>query len=429
MAQGEAVELPTEGQMALQLADMQRTMDTLWVLLAGILVFFMQAGFAYVEAGFTRAKNATNILTKNLMDFVAGTISYWAVGFAFMFGGGAASLFIGLDGFFLNKEQDPEALPIAVEYFFQLVFAATAATIVSGAMAERTKFKSYLFYSIFITGVIYPISGHWIWGGGWLAEKIGMHDFAGSTVVHSVGGWLALVGAWMLGPRIGKYDENGKPRAIPGHSLPMAALGTFILWLGWFGFNPGSTLAATVDIAHIAVTTNIAAAGGAVMAIVLAWGLYGKPDLALGLNGALAGLVGITAPCASVSPTSALLIGLICGAAMVGSVAFFDRIRIDDPVGAISVHGVCGAIGTLCVGLFAESRFGAGVGQDGLFFGGGAGLLGSQVIGVLAVLAWCLVTGFILFGAIKKIIGLRVDAQEEIEGLDITEHGAAAYNY
>ncbi len=294
-------------------------------------------------------------------------------------------------------------------------------------MSERTKFAAYLAYSAVITAIIYPVSGHWIWGGGWLAER-GMWDFAGSTVVHSVGGWIGLVGAIMLGSRIGKYGPDKRPRAIPGHNLPIAALGVFILWFGWFGFNPGSTMAASLDIAHIAVTTNLAAAAGAIAAMLTAWTIFKKPDLSMTLNGALAGLVAITAPCAFVSPASAIMIGLIGGVVVVLSVLLLDKLRIDDPVGAVSVHGVCGAWGTLAVGLFAQDVFAPGTTGNGLFFGGGLGLFWAQLLGVAAVFAWCMVTGFILFALIKAVIGLRVSREEELRGLDIGEHGNEAYS-
>lgn len=401
--------------------------DTLWVLLAAFLVFFMQAGFAMVESGFTRAKNAVNILMKNLMDFSMGSISYWAIGFALMFGAGNA--FMGTSGWFVPMGTDAfgslawSSVPTYAAWLFQLVFAATAATIVSGAVAERTQFKSYLIYSLFITGIIYPIVGHWIWGGGWLAN-LGMLDFAGSTVVHSTGGWLALTGAIVLGPRIGKFDSEGRPRPIAGHNLPLAALGVFILWLGWFGFNAGSQMGAdAADISLIAVTTNIAAAAGAIGAMIVAWIVLGKPDAGMALNGGLAGLVTITAPCAFVSPASAALIGLLGGIVVVLSVLALERFHIDDPVGAISVHGVCGALGTLLLGFFHK--------EQGVFFaadkGAAFGFLGAQFIGVIAVLAWCLITGFALFGGIKAITGLRVSEDEEMRGLDFEEHGANAY--
>ena len=406
--------------------------DTLWVLVAAFLVFFMQAGFAMVESGFTRAKNAVNILMKNLMDFSMGSIAYWAIGFAIMFGAGNA--FMGTSGWFVPSESLTEgaaastsvfsslewsSVPTYAAWLFQLVFAATAATIVSGAMAERTQFKSYLIYSIFITGFIYPVVGHWIWGGGWLAD-VGVSDFAGSTVVHSTGGWLALTGAIVLGPRLGKYDGDGNPRPIAGHNLPLAALGVFILWLGWFGFNPGSQMGAdAAEISSIAITTNLAAAAGAILAMITAWIILGKPDAGMALNGALGGLVAITAGCASVTPVSAAIIGALGGVVVVLSVLLFEKLRVDDPVGAISVHGTCGALGTILLGFFDSS--------SGVFAGGGFALLWAQIIGVVAVLAWCLVTGFILFYGIKAVTGLRVTEEEEQAGLDYEEHGASAY--
>ena len=406
--------------------------DTLWVLVAAFLVFFMQAGFAMVESGFTRAKNAVNILMKNLMDFSMGSIAYWAIGFAIMFGAGNA--FMGTSGWFVPSQTLTEgaaastsifsslewsSVPTYAAWLFQLVFAATAATIVSGAMAERTQFKSYLIYSIFITGIIYPVVGHWVWGGGWLSS-LGMSDFAGSTVVHSTGGWLALTGAIVLGPRLGKYDAEGNPRPIAGHNLPLAALGVFILWLGWFGFNPGSQMGAdAAEISSIAITTNLAAAAGAILAMITAWLILGKPDAGMALNGALAGLVAITAGCASVTPTSAAIIGALGGIVVVLSVLLFEKLRIDDPVGAISVHGTCGALGTILLGFFDSS--------SGVFAGGGFALLWAQIVGVVAVLVWCLVTGFILFYAIKAVTGLRVTEEEEQAGLDYEEHGASAY--
>jgi ammonium transporter, Amt family len=398
-------------------------LNTMWVLITGALVFFMQAGFALVEAGFTRSKNTTNILFKNLMDFSIGTIAFWVVGYGIMFGAGS--------GFFgaiewLSKTDHGAALglPNLAFFFFQLVFAATAATIVSGAMAERTKFKSYLVYSLIISLIIYPISGHWIWGGGWLAN-LGFHDFAGSTVVHSLGGWLALTGAIVLGPRIGKY-RNGKVVAIPGHSITLGTLGVFILWIGWFGFNPGSTLGMGDPklVANIFVTTNGAAAAGAVATLITTWIRYGKPGLGMTLNGVLAGLVAITAGCDTVTPGGALIIGFLAGVLVVFAVELFEKVlRIDDPVGAVSVHGVNGAFGTIMVGFFAE-----GDGLKGLLYGGGTNLLVSQLIGVVAVLAWALTTGFILFFALKHTIGLRVSKKEEENGLDYYEHGEKAYN-
>ena len=406
-----------------KVSDAKYMADTLWVLVAAFLVFFMQAGFAMVESGFTRAKNAVNILMKNLLDFSMGSIAYWAIGFAIMFGVGNA--FMGTSGWFVPADSGAfsslewSSVPTHAAWLFQLVFAATAATIVSGAMAERTQFKSYLIYSVFITGIIYPVVGHWIWGGGWLSD-FGMSDFAGSTVVHSTGGWLALTGAIVLGPRLGKYDSDGNPRPIAGHNLPLAALGVFILWLGWFGFNPGSQMGAdAAEISSIAVTTNLAAAAGAILAMITAWIFLGKPDAGMALNGALAGLVAITAGCASVSPVSAAIISALGGIVVVLSVLFFEKLRIDDPVGAISVHGTCGALGTILLGFFDSEK--------GVFFGGGFGLLWAQIVGVVAVLVWCLVTGFILFYGIKAITGLRVSEEEEQAGLDFEEHGASAY--
>jgi len=423
-------------------------MDTVWVIVAAALVMFMQAGFALVETGFTQAKNACNIIMKNLMDFSVGSIAYWAVGFGIMFAAGNS--FMGTTGWFLAGADNSPAtgdayvgvynalnwawVPLECKYFFQLVFCATAATIVSGAMAGRTKFVGYLAYSVLISAFIYPVVGHWVWGGGWLAES-GMWDFAGSTVVHSVGGWLALAGAIVLGPRIGKYRLNSSNdrkkivRAMPGHSIPLAALGVFILWFGWFGFNPGSTMAAVPDIAHIAAATNISAAAGAVAAMLISWLLFGKPDASMTLNGALAGLVGITASCAFVSLASAAVIGFVAGILVVLGVLFLDHVlHIDDPVGAVSVHGICGAWGTLALGLFAQEIFQPGTTGNGLFFGGGLKLLRAQALGVGSVFLWCLVSGFILFYTIKALIGLRVSREDELKGLDITEHGMEAYS-
>ncbi|MFW5986376.1 MAG: ammonium transporter [Halanaerobiales bacterium] len=391
--------------------------NTIWTLLAAFLVFFMQAGFALVESGFTRAKNTGNIVMKNLMDFATGSLVYWAVGFALMFGVGNA--FIGSKGFFLTDSFSHLGLdiPLAGFWIFQAVFAATAATIVSGAMAERTNFSGYLIYSVVISGFIYPVVGHWIWGGGWLS---GMVDFAGSTVVHSVGGWAALAGAIVLGPRIGKYNKDGSANALPGHNLLMAALGVFILWFGWFGFNPGSTVAGTdLSIASIAVTTNLAAAAGATMSMIASWIKYGKADVSMTLNGVLAGLVGITAGCASVSNTGAVMIGGIAGIIVIYAVEFFDHIHVDDPVGAIAVHGVCGAFGTAAVGFFAL--------DGGLFYGGGLSLLGTQLLGVISVFIWSFTLAYILFRIIDAVVGLRVSEEDELSGLDSSEHGAVSY--
>jgi len=398
-------------------AEVQKNADFVWTLIAAFLVFFMQAGFAAVEAGFTRAKNAVNILMKNLFDFSFGSIAFWAIGFGLMFGTSKGG-FIGTSSFFLSDfavDRDPWVFAF---WMFQCVFAATAATIVSGAMAERMKFPSYLITSGIVCAIIYPIFGGWAWGSlykgaGWL-EGLGFIDFAGSTVVHSIGGWVGLAGAVALGPRIGKYAKDGKPRAIPGHNLPLATIGVFILWFGWFGFNPGSTTAAITDIAMIAVNTNLAAAAGSVSAMAVSWKLYGKPDLGMSLNGALAGLVAITAGCANVSPTSAVIIGLIGGTLVVFSVLFFDKIRVDDPVGAVSVHGVCGAWGTLAAGLFNQAGFSLKV-------------VGVQLLGIGAAFVWAFGLGMVLFLTLKATVGLRVSPEEEMEGLDILEHGNTAY--
>lgn len=405
------------------LAETAFSINTLWVLIAAALVFFMQAGFALVEAGYTRSKNTVNILMKNLLDYAIGSIAFFVVGFGIMFGADIAG-FIGTPDLFFSGGWEG-GVPGLAFLFFQTVFAATAATIVSGAMAERTHFISYIIFSFVISLVIYPISGHWIWGGGWLSQlEIPFHDFAGSTAVHSLGGWMGLMGALVLGPRIGKF--NGKTNAIPGHNLTYAALGVFILWLGWFGFNPGSQLAAhgtgnAEALSLIFMTTNIAAAGGTIGTLVTAWLRFGKPSLSLTLNGSLAGLVAVTAGCDVVSPGGALIIGLMAGIILVFAVGFIENtLKIDDPVGASSVHGICGAFGTLMVGLFSTSQ--------GLFYGHGAGALISQMIGVGAIAAWGLGTGFILFTILKKTVGLRVDKRVETEGLDVYEHGENAYN-
>ncbi len=401
------------------------SINNIWLLVATFLVMFMQPGFALVEAGFTRSKNTANILMKNLMDFAVGSITYWLVGYSIMYGG--SSPVIGdfsLAAFNPAKDTYGAGYSDYSDLMFQTVFAATAATIVSGAMAERTKFNAYLIYSLVISLLIYPISGGWVWkSGGWLKE-LGFIDFAGSTVVHSVGAWVGLTGAVMLGPRIGKY-VNGKAKAIPGHNLALGALGVFVLWFGWFGFNPGSELAATGDstsnIARVALTTNLAAAAGATAAMFVAWARYKRPTLSLSLNGALAGLVAITAGCAAVSPLGAIIIGTLAGIVLVFSVEFIDQVvKIDDPVGAISVHGVCGALGTLLVGLFAT--------DGGLFYGGGFKQLGIQAIGVVSIGAWALLTGFILFSILKATNGLRVTKRIEEEGLDVYEHGESVYN-
>lgn len=398
------------------------SINNMWVLVAAFMVMFMQPGFAMVEAGFSRSKNTANILTKNFMDFAIGSILYWAIGYTLMYGDSLGGI-IGMPKLFFNDDGIGNYAN-NTDLIFQTVFAATAATIVSGAVAERTKFNAYLIFTVVITIFIYPVSGHWKWGGGWL-DQLGFLDFAGSTIVHSVGAWVGLAGAIILGPRAGKYI-NGKAKAIPGHNLTFAALGVFILWFGWFGFNPGSQLGAagkenTLAIAHIVLTTNLAAAGGAVAALFTSWMRYKRPALSLALNGALAGLVAITAGCDIVSPGGALLIGLAAGVILVFSVEIIDqKLRIDDPVGAVSVHGVNGAFGTLAVGLFAT--------EGGLFYGGGFSLLLTQLIGVAAVFAWAFGMGLLLFKIIDVTSGLRVSRRVEEEGLDIYEHGENAYN-
>jgi Amt family ammonium transporter len=417
---------------------MQTNINIVWTCIAAFMVFFMQAGFAMVESGFTRAKNAVNIIMKNVMDFSVGSLAFFLIGFGLMFGAAKGGV-IGTDLFVMNGIVGSKG---GAEWgytfmIFQTVFAATAATIVSGAMAERTKFAGYLCYSMIICLLIYPVFGKWAWGSlfnengaGWL-EGLGFCDFAGSTVVHSIGGWLALAGAIVLGPRIGKYSPDKKEtKAIPGHSIPLAALGVFILWFGWFGFNPGSTTVGNGEIGRVAVTTNLAAAAGAIMAMATAWLMFGKPDGSMTLNGALAGLVAITAPCYTVTPAGAVAIGAVGGVLVVLAVVFIDRVlKIDDPVGAVSVHGVCGAWGTLSCGLFnAEAVLGTADASTGLLYGGGIKQLFVQLIGVGAAFAWAFVLGLIMFVAIKKTVGLRVTPEEEIRGLDIGEHGMEAYS-
>jgi Amt family ammonium transporter len=401
--------------------ELQTNINIVWTCVAAFLVFFMQAGFAMVETGFTRAKNAVNILMKNLMDFSIGSLAFFLVGFGLMFGktnGLFGTTLFGLGGVEPGTHWNWTFL------IFQTVFAATAATIVSGAMAERTKFIAYLVYSAVISLVIYPVFGSWAWGsllegGGWL-EGLGFHDFAGSTVVHSIGGWLALAGAVVLGARVGKYGPDGKPRAITGHNIPLAALGVFILWFGWFGFNPGSTTVGNGQIGYIAVTTNLAAAAGAVVAMIVAWVIMKKPDASMALNGALAGLVAITCPCDGVTPFGSIIIGAVAGALVVLSVMFFDHVlKVDDPVGAVSVHGVNGLWGTLSYGLFAM--------DGGLFYGGGFKQLGVQALGAVTAFAWAFGIGLALFYGIKATIGLRVTPEEELKGLDLGEHGMEAY--
>ena len=417
--------------------DLSIGLNTVWMLLAAMLVFFMQPGFAFCEAGFTRSKNTANILFKNFVDFMVGSLLFWFIGFGFMFGNNGEG-FIGMPNFGdLSFYTHPAGLPTEGFLMFQTVFCATSATIVSGAMAERTKFNMYVVYSIFISLLIYPIEGHWTWGGGWLmngAEDSFMmqtfgttfHDFAGSAVVHSVGGVLALIGAMILGPRLGKYDKKGKSHAIPGHSLTLAALGVFILWFGWFGFNPGSQLAVATEgdrvaVSHVFLTTNLAAVAGGVATMAVTWFKYGKPSFSLTLNGILAGLVGITAGCDLVSPLGAVIIGLVCGVVLVYSIEFIDaKLHIDDPVGASTVHGVCGILGTLMTGLLAV--------DGGAFYGCGWNFFGAQCLGILCIDAWAAAAGLVLFYTIKKTVGLRVDKRIEEEGLDIYEHGESAYN-
>ncbi|WP_297235690.1 ammonium transporter [uncultured Prevotella sp.] len=422
-------------EVAKSVADLGISLDTVWMLLAAMLVFFMQPGFALCEAGFTRSKNTANILFKNFVDFMVGSVLFWFVGFGFMFGSDGAG-FIGMPNFgdlsFYSSNLPTEGFLI-----FETVFCATSATIVSGAMAERTKFSMYCVYSFFISLLIYPVEGHWTWGGGWLCNSdegsfmmntfgAVFHDFAGSAIVHSVGGVLALVGAIVLGPRHGKYDKNGKSHAIPGHNLMAAALGVFVLWFGWFGFNPGSQLAASgevnrVAISHVFLTTNLAAVAGGLGTMFTSWIKYGKPSFSLTLNGILAGLVGITAGCDLVSPLGALIIGLICGIVLVFAIEFIDaKLHIDDPVGASSVHGVCGILGTLLTGLFAL--------DSGALYDHGFGFFGAQLLGIISIDLWATVTGFLLFWGINKIAGLRVDKRIEEEGLDIYEHGESCYN-
>ena len=402
--------------------------NTIWVLVGAALVFFMQAGFAMVETGFTRAKNAGNIIMKNLMDFCIGTPVFWLVGFGLMFGAGNG--FIGKIGGIATEAHYgsgmlPDGVPFWAFLIFQTVFCATSATIVSGAMAERTKFLSYCIYSLMISLVVYPVSGHWIWGGGFISQ-MGFHDFAGSCAVHMVGGVAALIGAIILGPRIGKYGRDGRSKAIPGHSLTLACLGVFILWFGWFGFNPGSQLAAATGtdqtvISHVFLTTNLAACAGGFFALTASWIKYGKPSLSLTLNGVLAGLVGVTAGCDLVSPFGAVMIGAICGIVMIFSVDFIDHIlKIDDPVGASSVHGVCGCLGTILTGLFAT--------EEGLLYGGGYNFLLAQLFGTTVVGCWAAGMGYLIFKGLDKIHGLRVPNRIEEEGLDIYEHGESAYN-
>jgi len=418
-------------------ADLQKMLDTVWTLIAAFLVFWMNAGFGCVEAGFCRAKNAVNILGKNFVVFGLSSIAFWFVGYAFMFGVAGPDdpgKFIGMSEFMVSGlEADMGTVPRFAHFFFQLVFAGTAATIVSGCVAERIHYGAYMIFAFLLVAISYPITGHWIWGNGWLAKlDTPFQDFAGSTVVHSVGGWAGLVGIILLGPRIGKYDAEGKVTPIPGHNMGLVFLGGMILWLGWFGFNPGSTLAANPKaISHIVVTTNLACAAGLIAATATAWIALGTPDFSMTVNGALAGLVAITAPCAYVSAVYAVIIGVIAGVLVVYAVLFFDKLKIDDPVGALSVHLVNGIWGTLAVGLFAQKEAaGAPGGADGLVFGGGVSLLISQIIGVVAVGAFTVGFSFVAWMIVKSIMGLRVELDVEVAGLDKTEMGMEAYpNY
>ena len=412
----------------------QNNLNVVWTLVAAILVFLMQAGFALVETGFTRAKNAANIMMKNLMDFAVGSLAFYVLGAALMFGASKAAGWFGWGGLGMPSLMDGEGSWNWTFLFFQTMFAATAATIVSGAVAERIEFKSYLIYSALVSAVVYPISGHWMWGSlagessqGWI-EAVGFHDFAGSTVVHSVGGWIALAGAMMLGPRIGKYRHDGKANPIPGHSLVLGTLGVLLLWIGWFGFNPGSYTAGIGSIGRVAMTTNLAACAGTIAALVTAWIIMKKPDLTMALNGSLAGLVAITAPCDQVTCNAAIVIGLVAGVLVVLSVFAMDRIHIDDPVGAVSVHCVNGVWGTLAVGLFAAPEaLGYGNTMVGLFYGGGFKYLGVQALGAGATCVWAFGTGLAIFFALKKLGILRVSEKTELKGLDVTEHGQDAY--
>jgi len=406
--------------------------DYVWVLICGFLVFFMQAGFAMVEAGFCRAKNATNLMAKNTIDFVMASLVFMAVGFALMMGQDYGGL-IGTTGWFLHG--DSYDVGTYLMFFWQLVFAGTAATIVSGAVAERLKFKAYFLYSLAVIAIIYPIYGHWVWGGGWLSKLpfgAGHIDFAGSGVVHTIGGFVGLAGAVVLGPRFGKFGKDGKPKAIPGHSITLAALGTFILWFGWFGFNPGSTFSAhQLRISVIAVNTNLAAAAGAAVAILLVFAKTKKWDVGMMLNGCLAGLVAITAPCAWVEAWAAVVIGAVAGVLVVLGVYFWEAMKIDDPVGAVSVHGINGVWGLLSVGLFADGTYGLYTTEEplirGLFYGGGYGQLIAQAIGAAVCVAWAFGLGFVVFKLLDKFIGIRVSPGEELKGLDIPEHGTPAY--
>lgn len=421
--------------------DTKVVVDTLWVLITAMLVFFMNLGFALVESGFARSKNTVNILSKNFIVFAVSSLAFWVIGWGFMFGNGTG--FIGLEGLYgiggadnspatgdaysgVYSAMSWATVPLLAKFFFQLVFAGTAATIVSGAVAERIKYISFILFSFVLVGVMYPITGHWIWGGGWLAG-LGFWDFAGSTVVHSVGGWAALAGVIVLGPRIGKF-KDGKIHPIPGHNMTSAVTGALVLWLGWFGFNPGSTMAADPEaISRIAITTNSAGIAGLLSSTAIAWIVLGKPDLSMTINGLLAGLVAVTAPCAFISVESSLIIGALAGIIVVFAVLGFDKLKLDDPVGALAVHLANGVFGTICVGLFAQDQFIPNTTGNGLFFGGGMKLLTAQLTGIAAVGAFTFVVSLVVWYVIKFTLGVRVSEKEEAEGLDIGEHGMEAY--
>jgi Amt family ammonium transporter len=429
-------------ELTTKVAGSKVMLDTVWTLITAFLVFWMNAGFALVESGFCRAKNAVNILSKNFIVFALSSLAFYVLGWGVMFGDGNA--FFGQSGLFMvgGADNSPATgsdyagvygsinwtgIPLYAKFFFQLVFAGTAATIVSGCVAERIKYISFILFSVMLVGIAYPITGHWIWGGGWLAQR-GFFDFAGSTVVHTVGGVAGLAGILLLGPRLGKYRKDGSVNPVPGHNMTSATLGCLILWLGWFGFNPGSTMAADPNaISHILNTTNLAGAMGLLTATATAWLVLGKPDLGMTINGCLAGLVAITAPCAFVSINSSLIIGGAAGIIVVVAVIFFDKVKLDDPVGALAVHLANGVFGTLCVGLFAQDKITGVATGNGLFNGGGFGLLGIQALGSLSVIVFTLVASLVFWSIIKAVLGLRVSRDEEIRGLDIDEHGMEAY--
>jgi Amt family ammonium transporter len=410
---------------AVDIGELKQGLDTVWVMIGAFLVFFMQAGFGMVEAGFIRAKNACNILTKNFLDFCMASLAFFLIGYGLMFGDGNA--FIGLKGWcLLGLEPTTSGLPLYAFWLFQAAFCGAAATIVAGGMAERMKFHAYLIYSFLISALVYPIVGHWVWGGGWLS-KMGFADFAGSTVVHTVGGFAALIGTTMLKPREGKYGLDGKPNVLTGHNIPLASLGVFILWFGWFGFNAGSTLGVTggATIGRVAINTNMAAALGGISAMTTVWKRFGKPDLSMAMNGALAGLVGITAPCAYVDPWAAVVIGAISGYIVVRGVELLDRLQIDDPVGAFPVHGICGVWGTISVGIFGRQSL--GLANKGLVYSGNPMQLGIQLVGIVSVVVFVVLSMSIIFKLIDLTVGLRVSREEELRGLDIGEHGMEAY--